>query len=83
MSSLSTLTQTRLAVLKTIEDRVDKHRKDNPDSNIPPASVDAVGFLLDFYENVEGWQFNSTHRLSERYNRSLIENRISQMSCDY
>lgn len=83
MGSLSTLTQTRLAVLKSIEDGIDKHKRDHPDSNIPAGSIDAIGFLLDFYSNIEGWNFHSTNRLAERYNRDLIDNRISQMSCDY
>ena len=78
-----TLTQNRLSILKAVEDNIDKHRSNNPDSNIPSGTNDAIGFLLEFYENVRGWEFSSTKRLSERYNASLVENRLSAMSSDY
>ena len=79
-----TLTQNRLSILKSIEDSIDQHRSDVPDSNIPAGdAANAIGFLLEFYENVRGWEFSSTKRLSERYNASLIENKLSAMSSDY
>lgn len=79
----STLTQNRLSILKSIEDSIDKHKRDNPDTNLPTGSVDAVSFLLEFYQNVQGWEFSSVRALADQYNPSLIENRKKMMSCDY
>lgn len=80
MSSQQTI---RLSILKSIEDGINRHRKENPDTNIPAGSDNAVGFLLEFYENVQGWGFPLSKRMRERYNRQNIDNKISRMSCDY
>ena len=83
MGTQTQLTQTRLSILRSLEDRIDLHKRDNPDSDVPGGAGDAVGFLLDFYEQIQGWEFNSVKRISERYNQDLIEKRRQNMSCDY